>query len=176
MEEEHILISSFTSERFGILAAFGPLNQCAFISMQSDCVFGDDAKLLPLYRESWWLAKLGFSLNSCPYSLSLQLPLTSVTGNRVRWTEWPQTHVFGGSEGNFCNTRIDFYFLKLLKDSIISGIHLSSCVWLSLEGLAREDKEGGCLKDMLYGKVTSLNLDKILTKYPSLSNCQLCIG
>ena len=176
MEEEPILLNSFTSERFWILAAFGPLDQYVFISMQSDCVFGDDAKLLPLYRESWWPAKLGFSLNSCPCSVSLWLLLTSVTGNRVRWTEWPQTHVFGGSEGNFWNTRIDFYCLKLLKDSIINGIHLSSCVWLSLEGLAWEDKEGGCLKDILYGKVTSLNLDKILIKYPSLNNHHLYIG
>ena len=53
MEEEPILLNSFTSERFWILAAFGPLDQYVFISMQSDCVFGDDAKLLPLYRESW---------------------------------------------------------------------------------------------------------------------------
>lgn len=35
-----------------------------------------------------------------------------------------------------------FYSLKLLKDSISNGINLAPCVWLSLEGLAWEGKEG----------------------------------
>ena len=85
-------------------------------------------------------------------------------------------HVFRGSEGTFWNTRTLFYSLKLLKDSIFNGIHLASCVWLSLEGLAWEGKEGGYLKDILYGRVTALNLENISVDYPSPNNHHLYIG
>lgn len=42
-----------------------------------------------------------------------------------------------------------FYSLKLLKDSIFNRINVASYVCLSLEGLAWEGKDGGCLKDTL---------------------------
>lgn len=46
-------------------------------------------------------------------------------------------------------------------------------VFGSLEELAWAGKEGECLKDTLYDRVTSLNLEKISVTYPSLNNHQL---
>lgn len=65
MEEEPILINSLTSERFGILAAFGPLDQCVSFYAKWLCIWGW-CQVAPPVQGKLVTSKVGFRLKFLP--------------------------------------------------------------------------------------------------------------